>query len=230
MEEFLLGHGPLLAYFGIALALTLTGCGLPIPEEVFIIIAGVASSGADSTLDPWFALLACVVGAIAGDSVVYGLGRFLGHKFFHKHPIFARILHEDREAQMEEKLRRHGLKVLFVARFLVGVRAPIYLAAGVMRVPFRRFLLFDAFCATAVVSFFFVLSFFFGQTVGEIITTYRVPFTIAVVVIVLGAAAIWALRRRARKANAEPLTVASPNSSEKKKSNVAPVKKLRSIA
>ena len=143
-----------LRYLGIVLLLSLSGLGLPIPEEVVVVTAGFLSH--DGEIFKWqYAYLACLGGALAGDIVVYSIGRYLGHGFFKRYPWFARLMHEEREAKMEQVIQKHGLKVFFVARFLVGVRVPLYLAAGVVRMSWPRFLLINFFCATTVVSFTF---------------------------------------------------------------------------
>lgn len=182
MQDFILTHG---SYLAIIAILTLTGAGLPVPEEVPTVAAGVLSSAAVGKLDPMLAFLACLVGALLGDCLMYGIGRVLGTTFLRSHPLFARIMHEEREQQMEDLLRNHGLKVFLIARFLVGVRSPIYLAAGVMRVEFRKFLAIDAICATVVVGTFFWLSHFFGSWVGPLLHESQLAATIVVLVILV---------------------------------------------
>ncbi len=149
------------SYFGIILFLVLTGCGLPIPEEVGIIAAGIAA-GAEK-LDLWLAFGACMIGALLGDSVMYAIGRFFGRGLM-RHKWFSKIVTPEAEARTERLIRKHGLKVFFVARFLVGVRAPMYVAAGIMRLPFARFLVIDGICATIVVGIVYWLSYFMGNS------------------------------------------------------------------
>ena len=181
MQEFILSHG---SYLAIIAVLAFAGAGLPLPEEVPVVAAGVLSSV--GKLDPTLAFLSCVVGALLGDCVMYGIGLFLGTTYLHRHPLFATIMHEEREKQMETLIQAHGMKVFLLARFLVGVRSPIYLAAGIMRVKFRRFLLMDAICASVVVGTFFSLSYFFGAWVGPLFRDSQLVAT----AIVLGIAAI----------------------------------------
>jgi len=152
-----------ISYLGIVVVLILTGSGLPLPEEVPIVAAGVASSV--GSLNPWWAFLCCLIGAVAGDSVIYAIGYYFGYSLLTSHPRFAHLLHAEREAKIEEMIRRHGLKVFFFSRFMVGIRAPVYLTAGILRMSFRRFILIDAFCATAVVGLFFGLSYAYGDRV-----------------------------------------------------------------
>ena len=136
MFDFPLDH---VSYLGIIVVLILTGSGLPIPEEIPIVAAGIASSV--GTLNPWGAFVCCLIGALAGDSVIYVIGYHFGHSLVTRHPRFAHLLHAEREAKIEEMIRRHGLKVFFLSRFMVGIRAPVYLTAGILRMSFRRFYL-----------------------------------------------------------------------------------------
>ncbi len=188
-----------ISYLGIIIVLILTGSGLPIPEEVPIIAAGIASSV--GTLSPWGAFVSCIVGALLGDSVIYAIGYHFGHTLVIRHPRFAHLLHAEREARIEEMIRRHGLKVFFLTRFMVGIRAPVYLTAGILRMSFRRFVLIDAFCATAVVGLFFGLSYAYGEQLTGLVRRSEIGFTVAVVVVGVCAVLsyfIWKHRRRKR--------------------------------
>ena len=204
MQDILLSHG---SYLGIVVFLILTGCGLPIPEEVPIVVAGLLS--AQGVLMPQLALLACLVGAIAGDCVMYSIGFHFGHNLLKDHPKLAHFVRADREAKFEEMIERHGLKVLFAARFMVGVRSPVYLAAGILRIPFRRFLLMDLLCATAVVGTFFGLTYFFGEHVANLFHGVEIGLTVTVLLVIAIVAVVFLWRRRvvARRSTSADLPV-----------------------
>ncbi len=167
--------------------LILTGSGLPIPEELPIVAAGIASSV--GTLNPWGAFFSCLAGALAGDAVIYFIGYHFGYSLITRYPRFAHLLHAEREARIEQMIRKHGLKVFFLSRFMVGIRAPVYLTAGILRMSFRRFLLIDAFCATCVVGLFFGLSHAYGERVTGWIRRSEIGVT---VIVVLAAAIVLA--------------------------------------
>ena len=196
MEDSLLQS----SYFGIFIVLVLTGCGLPLPEEVPIVVAGVLAKA--GSLNVYLALAACLVGAVAGDSVMYFIGHHFGRSWLREHPILARHLTPERERQIEEKINQHGLKVFFLARFMLGVRAPIYITCGIMRVSFRRFLLADAISASVVVSLVFGLSYYFGEEVRTWITKGEWAVTIIVVVVVIVVAVVMYRKYRLRHRNA----------------------------
>ncbi|MBX3424961.1 MAG: DedA family protein [Pirellulales bacterium] len=197
------------SYFGLFLGLVATGCCLPIPEEAFLILAGVLSS--QEKLDPWYAFGACLAGALVGDAIMYQIGARFGHGLAMRHPKFAKLVGADREQYFEQAVERHGFKVLLLARFMVGVRGPVYLAAGMIRMPFRRFLVLDAICATLVVAVFFGLAYFYGEEIAAILRDAEKTITLAVLLGGL-AAALYFLRRQRRRlverlmdSEAEPL-------------------------
>ena len=188
-------------YLGIILFLILTGCGLPIPEEVPVVTAAILAS--QGTLDPLGAFVACLIGAVLGDCVMYAIGYHWGHNLLKEHPRFAHLLHAEREAKFEEMIRRHGLKVLFAARFMVGVRSPVYLSAGILRIPFRRFLLMDLLCATIVVGVFYWLTFVFGDEIANWLRRAEMGLTTLVVLAVLAVVGFIYWRRRKRRTRLE---------------------------
>ncbi len=88
--------------------------------------------------------------------------------------------------------------MFFVARFLVGLRTPVYLTAGILRVSFKRFFLIDLFCATMVVGTFFGLTYWFGQLIPQLVHKAQLGLTI-VVVVGLSGVALYLWRRHRRK-------------------------------
>ena len=162
MSDLLLGNG---SYLVILTVLVLTGIGLPVPEEVPVVVAGILSS--HGHLAPWLAFCTCLLGALVGDCAMYAIGRQFGHRVLREHRLWARLVKPHREAQMERMIQRHGLKVLLLARFLVVLRSPVFLSAGILRLPLRRFLLIDVFCASAVIGLFFGLSYAYGETIAN---------------------------------------------------------------
>ena len=170
-------------YVGIMVFLILTGCGLPIPEEVPIVWAGWAA--AQGKLDPWLALGSCFIGAILGDMIMYGIGRRFGRRLLQKRAWFASMLTPEREHQIEEKFRHHGLKVLFVSRFLVGVRSPIYITAGILKVPFKRFVLVDSFCAAVMITVFYGLAYKYSEGIARWIRQAELAVTITIGVLAI---------------------------------------------
>jgi len=161
-------YGPILSYLGIIAFVTLTGAGLPIPEEVFVVGAAVAAAA--GTLDPWAALAACMAGVLLGDSLMYFLGAHFGRGLLNEQRWFARMLSPAVEAHIERLIRQHGIKMFLAARFLVGLRAPFYITSGILRIGYRRFLMLDFICTCINIGTFFALAYFLSEYYGEAIS------------------------------------------------------------
>lgn len=195
-----------LSYAGIVAVLVLTGAGLPIPEEVPVIAAGVASH--HGQMIPWVALLACLIGVLLGDTILYTIGYHFGRNLLNDYHWFSRSLTPEREKKIERLIACHGWKVFLVARLLVFVRSPVYVTAGILRIPFRRFILIDAFCAAIVVTAVFGLSYAFAahvDTLWKWIHSSQYAITILVVLAGMVAGTWLYVRRRVRRRLTEDL-------------------------
>lgn len=188
-----------ISYLGIILVLVLSGAGFPVPEEVPVALAGVGAKMGQ--LNPTLAFLACLAGALGGDTLMYAVGYFFGKNVLRDHPLMSRFLTRDREEQIERQLNRHGVKVFLVARFLPGFRSAAYLTAGILHVSFWRFLLIDGLCALAVIGLTFGLSYHFADHIVSVFSWIRRLETWAAVsigLLLVGLLAYYWDRRRRR--------------------------------
>lgn len=199
-------------YAGLVAFLALCGVGLPIPEEAPLVVAGVLSR--NDTLEWYYALPSCILGAILGDSLMYAIGRRLGHEWLTRHPTVARFINPDREEQIEHVIKQHGFKVLLLTRFMVGVRGPVYYAAGAAKVPYLRFLFWDLCSASIVVSIVFGLSYRYGNEIAKLIREAEITFSIAVIVSLAVVAFLVYRNQKQRMAKALEEMVAADSSSE----------------
>lgn len=186
-------------YLVIMAVLIVTGTGLPIPEEVPIVAAGVLCHDGHMEIVP--ALVCCLIGALLGDCVMYGIGYHFGRSVLQEHRWFARFLTPQREARIEKMIQEHGIKMFLMARFLVGLRSPVYLTSGILRVPFRRFIFIDTICASIVISIFFGISYVFAPHIQSAWQWIRgAEFTLTGIVVVAAAGGIyWYIRQRRQR-------------------------------
>jgi membrane protein DedA with SNARE-associated domain len=126
-----------LAMFGI---LFLCGVGLPIPEEVTLVGSGLLVGWREAEFLP--TSIACVVGILAGDSIIFGLGYFYGQRFLNCRPMRF-LVSTRRQEKVGEFFGKHGNKAVFFARFFAGVRIGVYAYAGSQRIGWIRFLFLD---------------------------------------------------------------------------------------
>ncbi len=161
MAEELIGK---YGYVGIALILILGGLGLPIPEEVPIIIAAVLTRNGQMSAVP--ALLSCLAGVLLGDFVVYMLGYFYGEKVL-KLRLTRRLLTRQREAQIKGYFHRHGFKILVSGRFVPGFRTAAYLTAGILKLPALKLLVTDLVAATLSTLLMYGLGILFANQIQK---------------------------------------------------------------
>jgi len=133
--------------FGLAIVFfILLACslGLPIPEDITIITSGILVSQKTTTF--FRAFVVCMAGILIGDSIIYFAGRFWGQKLL-RSKFFSKILSNNFIHIGEKAFRKFGNKIIFFARFLPGLRAPIYFLAGSMKTSYTFFICVDAVAA-----------------------------------------------------------------------------------
>ena len=109
----------------------------------------------------WIMLPVCIAGVVICDGLLYGLGRWGGPHLLDIGWVQRYVVNPNKRAKIEENFHRYGVRILLGARLLPGVRAPIFVMAGVMRLPSYRFLLADGVYALPGVSLLFFLSYWF---------------------------------------------------------------------
>jgi membrane protein DedA with SNARE-associated domain len=152
-------------YLGIFLVLFAAGLGVPIPEEAPIMAAGVLAH--ENVIRWWIALPVCLFGVLSGDIVLYWVGHHWGERIL-DWPMVRRVLSREREERLKAGYRRHGVKIVFTARHLIGLRAAAFLTAGIAHVPFWKFLVVDAVAALVGVPVGFGIAFLFTDQLQRV--------------------------------------------------------------
>jgi len=185
------------SYPGVFLILLATGLGVPIPEELPIAIAALMARW--KAMHWVGALLSCLAGVLAGDMLLYCVGRHFGRRIL-QWPTVRRILTPAREARVMDAYHRHGLKFVVMARLVMGLRAAAFLTAGLVRVPFPRFLLADVTAVLVSVPLWFGMAYLVADSVAVALMYVRqLQFWIAGLVLVVAAGWLLVhLRRRQR--------------------------------
>ena len=109
--------------------------GLVVPGDTVVIIAGTAVA---SPLEGFFLIVAVVIGALIGESIGFGLGRYLGPKI--RHSRLGRRIGDENWERSERYLRRRGGVAIFVSRFLPVLHSLVPLTVGMSGYAYRRFL------------------------------------------------------------------------------------------
>ncbi len=145
MLDFLVSAFTQNGYVAVFIVLMICGFGLPVPEDITLVAGGVIAGLGYANVHVMAAV--GIVGILAGDVLMFMLGRHYGERALRLRWI-AYLLTPKRYALVQAKFSRYGSRLMFIARFLPGLRSPIYLTAGMTRrISFIRFFLLDALAA-----------------------------------------------------------------------------------
>lgn len=150
------------AYSAIVGLLLICGLGVPLPEDITLIAAGILSALGSITL--WGAMVAGFFGVLLGDAILYTIGRTYGRRAFQL-PLIRTIMTPRRVSLAERKIMRNSHFICFTARFLPGLRSPIFLMAGIMGVRPIVFYGLDGFAALISVPVWVYVGHWVGQNI-----------------------------------------------------------------
>jgi len=151
-------------YPGLLLFCAVSGIAFPLPEDFPLIYAGVRIAEGNWSWGP--TLTVAVVGVLIRDILAYGIGRVLGRRLLYAGWV-RRLVGDNKIAWAEEIVRSHGAYAVFLGRFLIGFRAPIFMVAGATRVPMKSFALWDLLGVVVVVPAVIILGFGFGEPIAD---------------------------------------------------------------
>lgn len=167
--------------------------GLPLPGETALITAGVLAHDGRFSIPVVIAVAA--LAAIVGDNVGYVLGRFGGRRLIERPGPF-----EDRRraflAKGQPFFDRHGGKAVFLGRWVTGVRIAAAWLAGMNRMPWPTFLMYNALGGIAWAASVGLAAYLVGPAVARVIKDAGIA---GVVVVVVGAVVVWLVHRRRRR-------------------------------
>src|SRR3954467_3732022 len=162
-----------------------------LPGDSLLFVAGTIAAAGDMNVHGLVLLL--IVAAIAGDSLNYAIGRYLGPKVFRfeESRFFKRAYIERTRAFFE----RHGGKAIILARFVPIVRTYAPFVAGIGAMQYRRFLMFNVTGAILWVVLLSYAGFFFGNLPVVRDNLTAVIFGIIFLSIMPGAVELWRTKR-----------------------------------
>jgi membrane protein DedA with SNARE-associated domain len=187
LTELISAHG----YSIVAIVVALESMGIPAPGETALVTAAIFA-GTTQRLNIAWVIVAAAIGAVVGDNVGYLIGRRFGYSVLLRYGHLARI--DVRRVKLGQYLfAKHGGKVVFFGRFITVLRAIAALLAGTNRMPWRRFLFFNASGGVLWATAYGMAAYFVGERIQ------RLHGTVSFVGLALAGAAcagaFWWLRR-----------------------------------
>ncbi|HEY6338072.1 MAG TPA: DedA family protein [Candidatus Sulfotelmatobacter sp.] len=192
--DFLRGAIVHYGYWAIVVALLLENTGIPVPGETVLLLASFLAYSEHDLQLPWI----IVVGTIAatlGDNLGYAIGRRGGRPLLERYREWWRI----RPATIEQGDRlfaRYGAAAVFFARFVFGMRIVAGPLAGVLRMPWKTFLLWNLLGASLWVSVIASVGYLFGRHWARMVQDLKRFDGIVAILVLLAALYLWWRGRR----------------------------------
>lgn len=185
IREFIEGIG---GYPGIFLLCALSGIAFPLPEDISLLYAGIRLK--EGSLSWAFTLGVAASGVMTRDVAAYSVGRFFGDWILSSR--FARRWGGAKLDRARHMLDERGSSAVFVGRFLIGIRATVFFAAGASGLSFRRFFLWNLAGMVLTVPPVVILGYFFGDPLVQTASWFlhRGKFVGLAILLLLGAA-LW---------------------------------------
>jgi membrane-associated protein len=166
--------------------------GIPVPGETALVAAGVLASHGDIHIERIIAIAA--LAAMLGDNVGYAIGRTGGRRLLERDGLLAH--HRRRILEHGEPFfERHGAKAVFLGRWIAVLRIAAAWLAGVHRMPWRRFLFWNALGAIAWATSVGLLAYYLGPAAERVFHVVGLA-GVSVAVLVAAGVALWRMRQR----------------------------------
>jgi membrane protein DedA with SNARE-associated domain len=198
---------PYQAYAWLGTILLLCGFGLPIPEDISLIVAGYLSwcgsneGGCPNLpgLNVHKAFAVCLAAVLAGDTIAFFIGRRFGRRVLASN-LARRYFTPRRQLRVRAYFRKFGSKVVLVGRFTPGLRFTIFFTAGTLHVRPAVFFIYNFTAAMISVPALLYTARLFGRQIDRVImyarrTEHGILIAIVIAAVVVG---VKLYRRRKR--------------------------------
>ena len=184
-------------YWAVAVALLLENTGLPVPGETVLLLASFLAYSEHDLKLSWIIPVG-IVAATLGDNLGFYLGHRGGRPLLDRYQSMFRI--DDTTVKRGERLfAEYGPATIFFARFIFGLRVIAGPLAGVLRMPWRKFVLFNFLGAGLWVTVIAFVGYFFGSEWERLLYFMKRFNIVFAILCVLAVAVIWWRRRRAMR-------------------------------
>ncbi len=169
-------YDPTIVYLGIIAIMTASSLGLPLPEEVTLVSAGLIAymarnpdkyppptPGAEG-VDLYTLAIVSFLAVILSDLLIFYLGKFFGRKIIEK-PFFQNLIGEKNFKKVDKWFGKYGHFTCGFFRFTPGLRFPGHMSCGMLGVPTYKFLLIDGGAALLSVPTQVLLVAYYGEVI-----------------------------------------------------------------
>ncbi len=185
-------------YGAVFLLVAAESLGVPLPGETILIAAGIYA-GSTHHLSIWLVFAVAAAAAIVGDNVGFWIGDKGGYRLLHRYGRYVRV--RDSEIKVGRLVfDRHGGKVVFFGRFVSVLRTYAAFLAGTLKMPWRRFIVYNAAGGVVWAAIYSFVPFEAGKAITK--ESHTITIGLAAVALVVVVAAIVVVKRKAKQLEA----------------------------
>jgi membrane protein DedA with SNARE-associated domain len=199
MHDFLLLQDGIWKYVAVFFALLGGAFGLPIPEDLPLIVSGVMIHQGSVKLSG--IVIVCYVAVLLGDVVIFRIGKKLGPALFTRR-WFRRRVSLSQIKKMRANLEKRSFLMIVIARHLFYFRTVTFLICGAVKMSFWKFMLADMLAAMVSLPIMLTLGYLGSEHFDLIVEWFESArkWFILVSVILIGAGAYWYFKIRKKSA------------------------------
>ncbi len=171
------------SYLAVFLFLFSLSFALPISEEVALLTVGYLTK--EGLVAFPYALIVSFLGIMAGDLFLFFLGRFAGN-FILESRLFRRLFKKENIDKGKLFIEKNGPKVVFISRFVLGVRATTMVASGTLKMKARVFIIFDFLAMLIFLPLLEFIGYFLAENLDSSISVVNKIGIAGLVVFVIG--------------------------------------------
>jgi membrane protein DedA with SNARE-associated domain len=181
------------SYLAVALGIGIESLGIPFPGETVLVAASIyAGTG---HLSIFWVITASTIGAITGDNLGYLIGRHGGYRILLRFGRYIRI-YPQHLTHAKNYFHKHGGKTVFFGRFVSLLRMWAALLAGINKMEWKRFLVYNAAGGIVWSVFYGLLGYFLGKNLALLTTILHTIGIIGLCIVgILAVAAIMTWKR-----------------------------------
>jgi len=170
-------------YLAVLVFVGIESIGIPFPGETMLLIAAIYAGTTHRLFIP-LVIMAAALGAILGDNIGFWIGREGGYRLLRRYGRYIRL--DERKLKLGQYLfRKHGGKVVFFGRFIAVLRTFAAFLAGVNRMRWPKFLLFNALGGIVWATLYGMGGYLLGNNIHRLTGTVGTITIILAVIIII---------------------------------------------
>lgn len=195
-------YQPAMVYGFIVCFMLASSCGLPVPEELILVSAGLVAymSHHPEKFPPPYPgaegvniitlCIVCFLAVMGSDVLIYFIGKFFGGRII-KTKFFQKAVAGEGFDKINSFFQKYGGWACGIFRFTPGLRFPGHLSCGLLGIPVWKFVLIDSFVAMISVP----TQVYFVATYGEVILEKMKEFKLITLGVLAAAVVFWLIRK-----------------------------------